>query len=59
LEKEGEQLEKNIANNNRQLKDETFLNRAPAHVVEGLRTKLVDYETQLQKIRNTLDGLSA
>ena len=57
LEKEREQFEKNIANNNRQLADEKFLSRAPAHVVEGLRAKLADYETQLQKIRNALDGL--
>ena len=59
LEKEREQFEKNIANNNRQLADEKFLSRAPAHVVEGLRTKLVEYETQLEKVRKALDGLSA
>jgi valyl-tRNA synthetase len=41
------------------LGDETFLNRAPAHVVEGLKTKLVDYETQLQKVRAALNGLSS
>jgi valyl-tRNA synthetase len=59
LEKEREQLEKNIANSNRQLGDETFLGRAPAHVVEGIRAKLVDYEAQLQKIRAALNGLSS
>ena len=59
LEKEREQLEKNIANNNRQLADEKFLSRAPAHVVDGLRAKLAEYETQLEKIRKALDGLSA
>ena len=59
LEKDKEQLEKNIANSNRQLGDETFLGRAPAHVVEGLRTKLVEYEAQLEKIRSALNGLSA
>jgi valyl-tRNA synthetase len=59
LERECEQLEKNIANNNRQLADETFLSRAPAHVVEGLKTKLVEYETQIKKIRATLNGLSS
>jgi valyl-tRNA synthetase len=58
LEKDKEQLEKNIANSNRQLGDETFLGRAPAHVVEGLRTKLVEYEAQLEKIRSALNGLS-
>jgi len=59
LEKERDQFEKNIANNNRQLADEKFLSRAPAHVVEGLRTKLAEYETQLEKVRKALDGLSA
>ena len=59
LEKDREQLDKNIANINRQLADEKFLSRAPAHVVEGLRAKLVEYETQLQKIRKALDGLSS
>jgi valyl-tRNA synthetase len=58
LEKEREQFEKNIANNNRQLADEKFLSRAPAHVVEGLRAKLAEYETQLEKVRKALDGLS-
>jgi len=58
LEKEREQFEKNIANNNRQLADEKFLSRAPAHVVEGLRAKLAEYETQIEKVRKALDGLS-
>ena len=59
LEKEGEQLEKNIANSTRQLGDETFLSRAPAHVIESIKTKLVDYEAQLQKVRKALNGFSA
>jgi valyl-tRNA synthetase len=58
LEKDREQFEKNIANNNRQLADEKFLSRAPAQVVEGLRAKLAEYETQLEKVRKALDGLS-
>ena len=58
LEKDREQFEKNIANNNRQLADEKFLSRAPAHVVEGLRAKLAEYETQLDKVRKALDGLA-
>ena len=52
LEKELEQLEKNIANSERQLADETFLSRAPAQVVESIRTKLAEYEAQLEKIRS-------
>jgi valyl-tRNA synthetase len=59
LEKEREQLEKNIANSTRQLGDEKFLSRAPAHVIESIKTKLVDYEAQLHKVRKALNGLSA
>ena len=59
LEKERDQLEKNIANSTRQLGDETFLSRAPAHVVESIKTKLVDYETQLAKVRKALNGSSS
>ena len=48
--KEREQLVKNIASLERQLGDEAFLVRAPAHVVEGMRKKLADYKTQLEKL---------
>jgi valyl-tRNA synthetase len=54
LAKEREQLVKNIANSKRQLSDETFLGKAPAHVVESIRRKLADYEAQLSKIDATL-----
>jgi valyl-tRNA synthetase len=54
LEKEVQQLEKNIASSNRQLADETFLSRAPANVVASIRAKLVDYEAQLAKSRAAL-----
>jgi valyl-tRNA synthetase len=56
LEKEREQLEKNVANSRRQLADDTFLSRAPAHVVENMRHKLAEYEAQLDKIGVTLSG---
>ena len=56
--KEQEQLEKNIANARRQLGDETFLGRAPAHVVDSIRAKLGDYEAQLAKVRTALDTLN-
>src|ERR1035438_10503542 len=49
-EKEREQLIKNIANHERQLSDEKFLGRAPAHVIESLRQKLAEYKTQLGKL---------
>jgi valyl-tRNA synthetase len=48
--KERDQLVKNIANSERQLSDETFLGRAPAHVVESIRQKLADYKVQLEKL---------
>jgi valyl-tRNA synthetase len=50
IEKECEQLKKNIENSKRQLSDETFLGKAPPHVVESIRKKLVDYEEQFRKI---------
>jgi valyl-tRNA synthetase len=49
--KEVEQLEKVIANSKRQLGDEKFMGRAPAHIVDGLRAKLAEYEGQLEKLR--------
>ncbi len=49
-EKEIEQLLKNIANIERQLSDEKFLGRAPAHIIESLRQKLAEYKAQLRKL---------
>jgi valyl-tRNA synthetase len=54
MEKDREQLMKNIANSTRQLSDETFLSRAPAQVVETIRQKLADYQSQLHKIDGDL-----
>jgi valyl-tRNA synthetase len=48
--KEREQLEKNIANFRRQMADEVFLSKAPQKVVDSIRAKLADYETQLAKL---------
>ena len=56
LEKERDQLQKNIANSKRQLSDDVFLGRAPAHVIESIRTKLAEYETQLGKVLASLNG---
>ncbi|MGA2714970.1 MAG: valine--tRNA ligase [Bryobacteraceae bacterium] len=50
LEKERDQLMKNIANSQRQLADDVFLSKAPAKVVDSIRAKLVEYETQLAKV---------
>jgi valyl-tRNA synthetase len=57
LEREKEQLAKNIVNSRRQLSDEVFLSRAPEKVVEGIRLKLGEYESQLAKTRSALDSL--
>ena len=55
LEKELDQLAKNVANLQRQLTSEVFLNKAPANVVEEMRKKLSEYESQLEKIRGQLN----
>jgi valyl-tRNA synthetase len=54
VEKEIAQLEKLIASSERQLEDEKFVSRAPAHIVEQLRVKLDDYRAQLIKHRESL-----
>ena len=54
LAKEIEQLEKNIANSERQLGDEKFLARAPAHIVASLREKLAQYNRDLDAKRSAL-----
>ena len=53
-EKECEQLRKNIDNTERQLADDTFLSRAPAKVIDGMRQKLADYKAQFDKICGSL-----
>jgi valyl-tRNA synthetase len=49
MQKECEQLQKNIQSLNRQLNDQTFLGKAPANVIDGMRQKLADYQTQFEK----------
>jgi valyl-tRNA synthetase len=58
LGKEIEQLEKVIANSERQLSDEVFMSKAPEKVVAGIREKLAGYRVQLDKNRAALSGLS-
>jgi len=53
-EKECDQLRKNIANFERQLSDDTFLSRAPANVIDGMRQKLADYRVQFDKTCGSL-----
>ena len=49
--KEVAQLQLNIRKSKGQLSDETFLSRAPEHVVASIRIKLSEYETQLSKLQ--------
>jgi valyl-tRNA synthetase len=55
--KENEQLEKNIANHKRQLADEKFTSKVPAKILEGMHTKMAEYEQQLAKNVKTLESL--
>jgi len=56
LEKERDQLVKNIANSRRQLGDEVFLSKAPPQVVVSIQNKLSNYEDQLRRIEGALGG---
>jgi valyl-tRNA synthetase len=56
LAKEREDLLAVIANSGRQLSDETFLQKAPARIVDAMRQKLGDYQAQLTKIDAALGG---
>jgi len=55
--KENDKLEKLVMNIDRQLGSEKFLNGAPAHVVEEVRSKRTEYLAQIRKNRDTLEGL--
>ncbi|MEO5924446.1 MAG: valine--tRNA ligase [Bryobacteraceae bacterium] len=55
LEKEIAELEKVIANSQRQLSNEGFLAKAPAKVTDGMRAKQAEYEAQVAKLRAALE----
>ena len=57
LEKELEKLDKEFANNQRQLNNEQFLAKAPEKVIEGLRRREQELTGLREKIRSQLDGL--
>src|ERR1700730_267284 len=57
LEKEIEELQKLIADKDRQLANDKFLNGAPAHVVDSLRAKRAEYLAQLEKSQTALNNL--
>jgi len=57
LKKELEKYEKNITNAERQLGNESFLAKAPANVVEGLRKQKTENESLRDKSRKKWDEL--
>ena len=59
LVKELQQLEKIIAASERQLQDDTFLSRAPKHVVDSITKKLAEYTAQRDKCRAALESLAS
>ena len=57
LRKRLEQIEKEIANGQRQLSNEQFLVKAPANVVEGMRKRGEELAVQREKIQSQLGAL--
>jgi len=57
LTKDIAKLEKNIANSERQLGNESFLEKAPAHIVEGLKKQDAENRLLLKKAQEALDAL--
>jgi len=57
LRKDLEKLEKEFANNQKQLGNGQFLAKAPAKVVEGLRTRAAELTVLLEKTRSKLKEL--
>jgi valyl-tRNA synthetase len=57
LKKELAQFEKEQANAERQLANEAFLAKAPAHVVEGIRKRAAELVILIEKTRKALDQL--
>jgi valyl-tRNA synthetase len=57
LTRELKKLETEFANNQRQLGNENFLSKAPAHVVEGLRRREGELKLLLEKARAGLKEL--
>ena len=57
LERENADLQRAIDTHQRQLSNPVFLGKAPEHVINGMRGKLADYETQLAKNRKLLEAL--
>ncbi len=58
LKKELDKIEKEIANGQRQLSNEGFLAKAPAHVVDGLRKRAAELQVLREKANSKLDELA-
>ncbi|MDA0206475.1 MAG: valine--tRNA ligase [Acidobacteria bacterium] len=56
LAKQLESLEKAANGAKKQLGNEAFLAKAPDAVVAGIKEKLADYESQIERIKGTLEG---
>ncbi|MFL6429024.1 MAG: valine--tRNA ligase [Acidobacteriaceae bacterium] len=59
LSKELAKLQKEKENSDRQLGNESFLAKAPAPVVEGIRRRNAELTTLIERTRTALDGLPA
>jgi valyl-tRNA synthetase len=57
--KELEKIEKEIANQDRQLSNEQFLAKAPAKVIENMRKRRQELEILREKIKKKLDELGS
>jgi valyl-tRNA synthetase len=57
LQKELEGVEREMENKRRQLANDAFLQKAPPHVVEGLRKRLAELEVLREKASTALHGL--
>ena len=57
IEKELTQLERELEGKRKQLANEAFLSKAPAAVVDGLRTRAAEVESLVEKNRSTLRRL--
>jgi valyl-tRNA synthetase len=57
LKKELDQIEKEIANGQRQLDNEQFLSKAPAKVVEGIRNRAQELAVLREKVKSKLGEL--
>ena len=58
LNKELEKIEKEIANGQRQLSNQGFLSKAPAHVVDGLRRRAGELQVLREKASSKLQELN-